>query len=293
MISTLATYTNLTHRGQSFTPGLLHLLYPTGRRDFVRIDASDDVQGAADAELAHELGLAHVYVLDDELEYGRNLSGGFLHAARRLDLPIAGVSPWSEQARSYMALADRIRRSHATGVFIAGFISRGAGSLVRALRARLGTKVKLIAGDGFLDIPTLLHLTGPAATGMYVSLPGRPNEQLPPAGRRFVDAFATAQGNRHVTSYSAAYAAQATDILLTAIAHSDGTRASVTKQLFAGKVDDGVLGSFAFTHDGDMTPTPVTIFHIVGGNRPSTTNLPDYRGAVVDRIVDIPAGLAR
>ena len=293
MISTLATYTNLTHRGQSFTPGLLHLLYPTGRRDFVRIVAPDDVQGAADAELAHKLGLARVYVLDDDSSYGRDLSGGFLHAARRLGLPIAGVSAWSEQARSYAALADRIRRAHGTGVFIAGFVTRGTGSLVRALRARLGTKVALIAGDGFLDIPTLLHLTGPAAIGMYVSLPGRPNVQLPPAGRRFVDAFATAQGNPHVTSYSAAYAAQATEILLAAIAHSDGTRASVTQQLFATKVGDGILGSFAFTHDGDMTPTPVTIFHVVGGNRPTTTYLADYKGAVVDRIVEIPAGLAR
>jgi len=293
MISTLATYTNLTHQGQSFTPGLLHLLYPTGQRDFVRIVASDDVQGAADAELAHKLRLANIYVLDDESEYGRNLSGGFLHAARRLGLPIAGVSPWSEQARSYAALVNRIRRAHATGVFLAGYITPGTRSLVRALRARLGTKVTLIAGDGFLDIPTLLHLTGAAADGMYVSLPGRPNQQLPPTGRRFVDTFATTQANPHVTSYSAAYAAQATEILLAAIAHSDGTRASVTKRLFATKVSNGILGSFTFTRDGDMTPTPVTIFHVVGGNQPSTTYLPDYKGAVVDRIVDIPAGLAR
>ena len=293
MISTLATYTNLTHRSQGFTPGLLHLLYPTGRRDFVRIVASDDVQGAADAELGHELGLARVYVLDDEGDYGRDLSGGFLHAARRLGLRIAGVSPWSEQARTYTALADRIRRSRATGVFLAGYVSPGTGHLIRTLRARLGPKVTLIAGDGFLDIPTLLQVTGPTATGMYVSLPGRPNEQLPLAGRRFVDAFATTQGNPHVTSYAAAYAAQATELLLGAIAHSDGTRASVTKQLFASKIRNGILGSFVFTPGGDMNPAPVTIFHVVGGNRPSSTYLPDYRGAVVNRVVDVPAGLAR
>jgi len=96
-----------------------------------------------------------------------------------------------------------------------------------------------------------------------------------------------------VTSYSAAYAAQAATALLDAIARSDGTRASVTKQLFASKVSNGILGSFGFTPEGDMTPSPVTIFRVVGGNRPSSTYERDFAGAVVDRVVDVPAALAR
>jgi branched-chain amino acid transport system substrate-binding protein len=293
MISPQTTDPDLTRRALGYTRGILRLLYPTGQRNFVRIIGPDDAQGAADAKLAHELGLARVYVLDDGSTYGRNLTGGFLHAARKLRLSIAGVSPWSEQASSDAALVDRVRRSGATGVFVAGFIAPGTGSLLRGLRAKLGPKVTLIAGDGFLTISNLMHMTGPAAVGMYVSIAGRPNDRLPPAGRRFVDAFAATQANPRVPSYAAAYAAQSTEILLDAIAHSDGTRASVTKQLFASKVGGGILGSFAFTHDGDMTPTPFTIFRVVGGNRPSTTDISDFTGAVVERVVDVPIGLVR
>src|SRR5262249_31817671 len=148
--------------------------------------------------------------------YGRDLTGGFLHAARRLGLPIAGVSPWSEQASDDSALVARIRRSGATGVFVAGFIAPGAGSLLRELRAKLGPRAELLAGDGFLTIADLLHTTGPAAIGMYVSSPGRPNGRLPLAGRRFVDTFAATEASPTVPSYAAAYAAQATEILLDA-----------------------------------------------------------------------------
>jgi len=41
-----------------------------------------------------------------------------------------------------------------------------------------------------------------------------------------------------------------------------------------------------------MTPSPVTVFRVVGGKRPSATNLADFAGAVVDRVVDVPAATA-
>jgi len=112
-------------------------------------------------------------------------------------------------------------------------------------------------------------------------------------GRHFVHAFGETQATTRVPSYAAAYGAAAAEVMLDAIAHSDGTRASVTKQLFASRIRHSILGTFSFTADGDMTPTPVTIFRVVGGKRPSSTYLPDFRGSVVDGVVDVPAGLAR
>lgn len=292
MISPLDTNPDLTHRARGFTPGLLRLLYPTGQRNFVRIIAPDDVEAAGDAQLARELSLTRVFVLDDGTQYGRNLTGGFENAARKLGLKLAGVSPWDTAAKSDAALVDRIRRSGADGVFFAGYRDTGVGELLHELRSRLGQRLKLIAPDGFLTIPELTEQAGAAATGMYVSFAGRPNERLPAAGRSFIDAFASTQPSTRVTSFSAAYAAQAAEALLAAIARSNGTRASVTKQLFASRVTGGILGSFGFTRDGDMTPSPVTVFRIVGGNRRSSTHEQDFAGSVVDRVIDVPASLA-
>ena len=63
---------------------------------------------------------------------------------------------------------------------------------------------------------------------MYLSFPGVLLEGLPPAGARWVERFGKTQGSAQIEP-SAVYAAQATEVLLDAIARSDGTRASVVK----------------------------------------------------------------
>ena len=54
-------------------------------------------------------------------------------------------------------------------------------------------------------------------------------------------------------------------MLLDAIARSDGTRASVVEELFATKVEDGILGSFAFDRFGDIDPAPIGVYRFEGG----------------------------
>jgi ABC-type branched-subunit amino acid transport system substrate-binding protein len=54
------------------------------------------------------------------------------------------------------------------------------------------------------------------------------------------------------------YAAQAAEILLDAIARSDGTRSSVTRELFRTDVEDGILGDIRFDENGDLVEAPVT-----------------------------------
>jgi hypothetical protein len=50
--------------------------------------------------------------------------------------------------------------------------------LVRALRARLGHEVELIAMGYFWTIPDLTAAAGSAAAGTYVSVFGLPNSEL-------------------------------------------------------------------------------------------------------------------
>lgn len=87
--------------------------------------------------------------------------------------------------------------------------------------------------------------------------------------------------------------AQAAEALLAAIARSDGTRASVTEELRRLEVENGILGSFRFDANGDITPASFTVFRITGGRKRDPA-LPDgYGGAVVDRVVRVPPTLAR
>ncbi|HZQ16856.1 MAG TPA: hypothetical protein VFA82_08800, partial [Gaiellaceae bacterium] len=57
MISPANTYVGLTHPGPGTVAGEPGKYYPTGKRNYIRIVAADDFQGAADALLAKSLGV--------------------------------------------------------------------------------------------------------------------------------------------------------------------------------------------------------------------------------------------
>ena len=75
---------------------------------------------------------------------------------------------------------------------------------------------------------------------------------------------------------------------MSAIAGSDGTRASVLARLRASKVRDGILGSFRFDRNGDMTPGWVAILRFTEPGLDRTRPRRSFQAAVVDRVVRVP-----
>ena len=55
--------------------------------------------------------------------------------------------------------------------------------------------------------------------------------------------------------------------MIAAIQRSDGTRASVTSELFKTKVTNGIIGNFSINKNGDTTSNVVSIYKIVGGKQ--------------------------
>ena len=86
-------------------------------------------------------------------------------------------------------------------------------------------------------------------------------------------------------------AGQAADLVMDAIARSDGTRASVLDELFATNVKYGILGNFGFDPNGDITAASIPILRVTGATPPGASLPPDFQGAVVDRLVKVPPGL--
>jgi branched-chain amino acid transport system substrate-binding protein len=150
-------------------------------------------------------------------------------------------------------------------VFLGGLVCENGGKLIKDIRAG-APNAKLMSPDGFTPVSADVQGAGGAANGMTVSVAGLPNKQLKGAGKAFVKAFAKVAGNPDPYSV---YAAQAAEVLVQAIARSNGTRADVTKQLFKTKVTNGILGSFSINHNGDTSSNPVTIYLIKSGQ--STT----------------------
>ena len=285
MISPSNTSTGLTRPYPGMRPDELEDRYPSGERNFVRIAAADHLQAVAGAQLVEELGARRLFVLTTGplLRYRRGHGGAEPRArGRRLH------RGWSSEARNFERLARRIARTRADAVFLGGFLYPNGGALVRDLRARLGPDVALVATDHFGSVADLIEAAGPAARGMYFSVSGVPNGELPPRGKQFLEEFEATRAGEPSPSYSAAYAAQAAEILLDAIARSDGTRSSVVRELRRTTVEDGILGDIRFDENGDLVEGPVTIFRVVGKGQPGP--LP-AEGAVVDRVIIARADL--
>ena len=266
MISPANTYVGLTHGGPGTAPGEPDKYYPTGQRNYIRIVAADDFQGAADALNAQKLGLKKTYILNDKEAYGLGVATDFKNSLTNLGLKPAGFSAWNGKASSYTGLATRIKAAGADSVFLGGLICENGGKLIKDLRTVLGKGVTLLAPDGFTPISAVVDGAGNAAEGLYVSVAGQPNENLGPTGKKFVKDFSAQIGGKKPDPY-AAYAAQSAEVLLTAIQNSDGTRKSVTEQLFKTKVTDGIIGTFTINQNGDTSSNPVTQYLIKGGKQ--------------------------
>jgi branched-chain amino acid transport system substrate-binding protein len=265
MISPANTYVGLTHSGPGTAAGEPDKYYPTGKRNYIRIVAADDFQGAADAMLSQQLGLKKVYIINDKEAYGLGVATDYRNALAKVGVAVAGFTAWDPKASSYQALASKIKQSGADGVFLGGLICENGGKLVKDLRAGLGKTVTIQAPDGFTPISAVVQGAGAAAEGMYVSVAGEPNAKLGPAGKKFVSDFGAQVGGT-VDPYSS-YAAQSTEVLLTAIQNSDGSRASVSANLLKTKVTGGILGTFQINQNGDTNSNPVTQYLIKGGKQ--------------------------
>jgi branched-chain amino acid transport system substrate-binding protein len=257
MISPSNTFVGLTRGAYA------QALYPDGVRSYVRIVTHDLGQGSAAAHLAKRLGARRVAVVHQGFgdEYVRGLTTSFLAAARALELDTVSFG-WRRE-ESYAELAASVAAGRPDVVYLAGLTQENANTLVEDLRAALPRSVELVAPDSFAADDIAQEL-GPAGEGMLATVPGIPPELLPPAGKRFIREFG-GPGLVHPGQLGAPEAAQATEILLDAIARSDGTRASVVEELFATKVENGILGSFSFDRFGDIDPAPVGVYRMEGG----------------------------
>jgi branched-chain amino acid transport system substrate-binding protein len=262
MISPANTYVGLTHSGPGTAAGEPGKYYPSGTRNYARVVAADDYQGAADATLIKSLGNKKVFVLNDKEAYGQGVATNTKNALGKLGVKVVKYTAYDPKATSYAALALQIKSSGATAVFIGGLICENGGKLVKDIRTG-APNVQIFLPDGFSPFGDLAKQSGGASNGSYGTVAGLPNSKLPAAGQTFVKAFSASQGGAAVQPYSV-YATAVAQLYLAAIAASDGTRAGVAAAIYKVHANT-VLGTVAFNSNGDITANPVTVYKTVKG----------------------------
>ena len=253
MVSPANTSPGITTTGPGAEPGEPNKYYPTGKRNYVRVVANDQYQGPADAMFTQSLGVKKVYVLNDKQTYGYGVALTYSNAAKKLGMKVVGFKGWDAKQSSYEALANAIKKSGAQAVFLGGIACNNGAKLMQDIKS-VNPKIQLQMPDGFSDP----NANGAVANGSYISVAGEPPQKLTGFGKTFVQKFGK-QVHATPNPY-AAYGAEAMDVLLQAIAHSNGQRSSVTDALFKVNITNGILGSFSFNAQGDTNGSSITIY---------------------------------
>jgi ABC-type branched-subunit amino acid transport system substrate-binding protein/DNA-binding beta-propeller fold protein YncE len=298
VVSFSTTHSGLTRGGRLAqhggfgAPGEPQVYYPSGVRNFARLAPREDLQGVANAMLAEELGIERVYVIHERgSPFKVEWVDPFRRAARRLGIAVVGSYGYNPEAKSHEALAARVAGSGAQGVFLVGDVFEGADQVLKALRDRLGAGVPIMGiGDVLGPVPELVERAGAAARGLYLTftdVPAGAREQGAEARR-----VARDLGTLDAPVAHQLPAAQVTEVVLDAIARSDGTRASVLEELRATEVEDGILGDFRLDRNGDITPAQMPVFRVTGATPANVDIFEYFQGATIDRVLTVPASLA-
>lgn len=263
MVSPANTYPGLTEGGPGTTSGEPDVYYPTGKRNYARVVWNDQFQGAANAQLAQQLGLKKFFVLNDGETYGQGIATLFIQYAKKLGIQILSNQKWDKKASSYESLAASIDSSGADAVFLGGIVCNNGGKLIKDIKAG-APNVQLIGPDGWTPISATVEGAGAAANSMYITQPGVPVDQLTGAGQDFVNGFKE-QFGKEPDPYTA-YAAQAAQVLMDAIEKGGTDRAAVSAALFDTDITDGIVGSFKIDENGDTTLGKVSVYQVKNGD---------------------------
>lgn len=261
MISPANTYPGLTKPGKG-EAGEPEKYYPNGKRNYTRVVPADDLQGAAAANWAKELGVKSVYILHDTETYGKGIADVFRAKAKENGFEEKGYEGIDKKAQDYKALGTKIKSANPDLVYFGGITQNNAGLLLKDLRAA-GYTGKFMGPDGIYE-DAFLEAAGEAGEGAYVTFGGVPASKLTGKGKEWYDAYKK-EFNSEPEVY-AVYGYEATNVALNAINKvCKKDRAAILDAVFSTKDFDGVTGKFSIDANGDTSLTTMSGVQVKGG----------------------------
>lgn len=277
MISPANTYPGLTHKVEGVTESdEPYVYFPNGVRNFVRLVATDDLQGPVIANFMASQGIRSVYVLDDGEVYGKGIAEAVILASQKAGIVVVGDETIDTKAANYVALMEKISTSNNGGVpdaiFFGAIVDNNAGQLLKDKVASLGDnqKVKFIGPDGLYTAGLIETAGTAAAEGVFATTPGLALADLGEAGQKFYADYA-----KRFSATNEPYAImgyETMNVTLQAIenvceVNGDPTdRKAIRDAVFAIREFDGTLGIWSFDRNGDITIPYFLVGQVQGGS---------------------------
>jgi branched-chain amino acid transport system substrate-binding protein len=276
MVSPANTYAGLTKPGKGdAAKGEPEVYYPSGKRNYVRVVAADDVQGAVAANWAKSLGAQTAYILDDGELYGKGVADVFNATAASIGLTVVAQETIDTKAADYKALMTKISTSNAGGppdlIYFGGVVDNNAAQLLKDKVSVMGDNetVKFMGADGIQTQAFIDGAGADAAEGVYATVGGIPLDKLPPAAQTYLQAYNAEYGETNEPY--AVYGYEAISVVIAGIesvcaAGGDPTnRETLRNAVLSTKDFNGVLGTWSFDANGDTTLSSMTGYQAQGG----------------------------
>lgn len=282
-VSPASPYVGLTS-GQDAGQDEPGRFYPSGKRNFARLQPGDQAQAEAQARLMRSLRLASVYVLDDQDPFEMPLANLVAQDAAKEGVKVAGhdsIALTAESESSYAGEVGKVEASGAQGVFVAAGAGPGVIALWRRLHAADPHLVLL--GGSSLTSEAFTDAIGGAADVTYLTTPVLGESLYPPSARSVLAAYT--RSFHHEAGPWVLYGYEAMDGVLDAIkrAGADGNnRPDVIRTYMSTRDRDSVIGRYSVLANGETTLSTYGVDRVKNG-RP-----------VFSRAIDIgsPAGPA-
>lgn len=265
-ISSTTTWPGLTKPG--YGPGEPGIYYPTGRRNFFRTVPSDELQGAAGARWAAQLGYKNIYIVHGIGSYEEGVAGVFENTAKDLGLQILGQDTFPITGQitpeQLKAIVANVTAAKPDLVYLGGNVGSNGEIPARALREANAT-LPIMGPDGIQVDDFIKALGADLANNVYGTTVALPADKLgTPAAAAFVSGYTAAYG-KSPSAYDAA-TFEAMNVLLYAISRAkQPTREGVLDAMQNLGDYSGIFGTWHFDQQGDISFTGISGLQVQNG----------------------------
>jgi len=272
MISPGNTYPGLTQSGTGSAAGEPWIYYPLGIRNYFRVVPSDNLQGAAAAAYAKQIGVKSVYVLDDTELYGHGIAVIFALTAKDLGLKVlGGPESIDVHASSYTDLAQKITKLNPDLVYFGGVTDNHPALVFRDLRAA-GYGGGFMGADGITGDDFIKAIGPDASTSggpILSTLPGLPASKLTGDGAVWYQQYDSRFHSDNNVDF-APFGYEAAKVVISAInrVHTkdrEAIRAAMATTTSDDLAPPHILGKWSFDQNGDTSLVTISVQQLGSG----------------------------
>jgi branched-chain amino acid transport system substrate-binding protein len=226
----------------------------------LRLAPSLGDQGGAAAQLAHGLGATRIALVSEHSGAAGAFAQGLINAAPAVGA--GAIAQLNASTTSTRALVSDMGAARIQMVALAGAPGAWATSLLRAIALLPQPARPAVVAPQSFDTLAFLAQAGAAAEGVRVISRLVPAEQLGGSARSFAGAYADLHGEPPPV---ATYAAEAANAVLQAAVTAGGSRSAMARALATLPAHDGLLGHWAATPAGGISPRNLAVLMVTGG----------------------------